>query len=158
MNRTAVIDYSGRTVDLLLLKTVLQPENKQVDPNVARTPMSVTGIEKLVQRYALLFLTEVGSVRNSIAEGTEFLQALGRGRIYDENTLSAQAELANKNVFRQITQEDADLDTADDERLSNSTIKELKLDRATATVFVTVRIESAAGESFTYTTPIRMGV
>lgn len=158
MNRESTIDYSGRTVDLLLLKTVLQPENKQVNPNVANQPMSVTGIEKLVQRYALLFLTELGSVMNSPNEGTEFLTSLSRGKIYDESSLSAAATLANKTVYRQIVSEDAALETRDDEALDDSSIQELKMDRATASVSVTVKITSVAGESFVYTAPIRMGV
>ena len=36
MNRPHKIDYSGRTVDLLLLKTVARPVSEAVvDPNVA---------------------------------------------------------------------------------------------------------------------------
>ena len=158
MNRESTIDYSGRTVDLLLLKTVLKHENKQVNPNITNQPMSVTGIEKLVQRYALLFLTELGSVMNSPNEGTEFLTSLSRGKIYDESSLSAAANLANKTVYRQIVSEDTAMETPDDEALDDSSIQDMKMDRATASVSVTVKITSVAGESFVYTTPIRMGV
>ena len=116
MNRPHKIDYSGRTVDLLLLKTVTRPVSETVvDPNVADVPMAVTGIEKLVQRYALLFLTQIGTVEGSPDEGSEFMRSLGRGMIYDESTLKAEAAKANSLVTRQIRREDAELETADDE-------------------------------------------
>ena len=55
------IDYAGRTVDLLLLKTVLAVPvvNKRVGidvSNVVDEPMIVAGVEKMAQRYALAFI------------------------------------------------------------------------------------------------------
>lgn len=82
---------------------------------------------------------------------------LGGGRVYDENTLLSAASLANKSTFRQIVAEDSSNDTPDDERLSASEIKEVSISRATATVSVTVQITSAAGDTYTYITPIATG-
>ena len=159
MNRPHKIDYSRRTVDLLLLKTVTRPVSETVvDPNVADVPMAVTGIEKLVQRYALLFLTQIGTVEGSPDEGSEFMRSLGRGMIYDESTLKAEAAKANSLVTRQIRREDAELETADDEALESATITDLKLDRFTKSVVVQVTIVTRAGSSYTYITPITIGV
>ena len=159
MNRPSKIDYAGRTIDLLLLKTVIRPVSETiVDPDVAHVPMATTGIEKLVQRYALLFLTKLGTVKNSPEEGSEFMQSLGRGMIYDENTLKAEAAKANSLVSRQIRKEDASIETADDEALDSATVTDLRLDRATQSVIVQVTIVTRAGESYTYITPITIGV
>lgn len=159
MNRPAKIDYSGRTVDLLLLKTVIRPVSETVVcPNVANVPRAATGIEKLVQRYALLFLTQIGTVELSPDEGSEFMRSLGKGMIYDENTLKAEAAKANSLVTRQIKREDANLETTDDEALESATITDLRLDRATQSVLVQVTIVTRAGESYTYITPITIGV
>lgn len=152
-------NYSGRTVDLLLLQFVDQPKSDvKVKPDVSKSPRMVTGIEKLVQRYALLFLTQVGSVKNCPNEGTEFMNRLGSGHIYDDNTLRSNAALANKTVFNLIRVEDKALDTADDEALLSSEITDLSMDRSTATVYVTVAITSVAGEKYVYTTPLSSGV
>lgn len=159
MNRPAKIDYAGRTVDLLLLKTVIRPVSETtVSPNADSTPMTVTGIEKLVQRYALLFLTQLGTVGQSPDEGSEFMKSLGRGMIYDENTLKAEAAKANAMVVRQIRREDTSLETADDEALDTASVTDLQLDRATRSVTVQVTVTTKAGDSYTYITPIAIGV
>ena len=70
------IDYSGRTVDLLLLKTVLAVPvvNKRVGldvSNVVDEPMIVAGVEKMAQRYALAFINAMvygGSERGLFTE------------------------------------------------------------------------------------------
>lgn len=158
MLRNAKIDYAGRTVDLLLLKTVIRPFDQRVAPVVTEVPMLVSGIEKLVQRYALLFLTELGSVMNSPDEGTEFLTYLSHGKIYDESSLKSSAARADNRASRQIKQEDSALETPDDEALASSEIMNVSFDRTRASVTVTVRITTLAGESYTYVTPISMGV
>lgn len=152
-------DYSNRTVDLLLLQFVHEPGDEQiVRPDVSKQPRIVAGIEKLVQRYALLFLTQVGTVKNKDNEGTRFLSLLGSGHIYDDNTLRSAAAAANDSVLRQIQSEDRTLDTPDDEALRRSEIYETAIDRASATVYVTVLITSVAGETYKYTTPLTTGV
>jgi len=152
------IDYSNRTVDLLLLQVVSEPvADAAVNVDISAVPRMVTGIEKLVQRYAQIFLTQIGTVKHRNSEGTEFMTLLGGGRVYDENTLLSAASLANKSTFRQIVAEDSSNDTPDDERLSASEIKEVSISRATAMVSVTVQITSAAGDTYTYITPIATG-
>ena len=159
MRRNSKIDYSGRTVDLLLLKSVIHPTSDIiVSTDVASSPMIVTGIEKLVQRYALLFLTQMGTVRNRQDEGSEFMTSLGRGVIYDENTLRAEAAKANSVVSRQIRLEDSDLDTPDDEALDSSTVTDIRLNRTERSVTVQVNIVTRSGDSYTYITPIAIGV
>lgn len=152
-------NYSGRTVDMLLLQFVAEPvSDVVVSPDVSRSPRLATGIEKLVQRFAQLFLTQIGSVMNRPSEGTAFMDTLGSGRIYNEGTLRAAAAAANKDVFNQIRTEDLLLDTPDDEMLAESTIKSLGMDRAKATVSVTFALTTAAGDKYVYTIPVATGV
>ena len=152
-------NYSGRTVDMLLLQFVAAPAaDVVVSPDVSRVPRITAGVEKLAQRFAQLFLTQVGSVMNRGSEGTEFMNALGSGRIYNESTLRAAAAAANKDVFNQIRTEDLRLGTPDDEMLVESTIKDLGLDRARATVSITFALTTAAGNEYVYTVPVATGV
>lgn len=152
-------NYSGRTVDMLLLQFVPEPAaDLPVKPDVSKYPRMTTGIEKLVQRFAQLFLTQVGSVMNMESEGTEFMNLLGTGHIYDESTLRAAAAAANKAVFSQIRTEDLGLSTPDDEMLVESTVKDISLDRARATVSVTFALTTASGDKYVYTVPVATGV
>lgn len=155
----ATTNYSGRTVDMLLLQFVDIPQaDVQVRPDVSRSPRMTTGIEKLVQRFAYLFLTQVGTVRNRNTEGTEFMSLLGSGHIYDENTLRSAAASAGKAVYNQIRTEDRSLDTPDDEALESATVTGLVLDRSKATVSVTFLIRTVSGDTYKYTIPVSTGV
>lgn len=151
--------YSDRTVDLLLLQTVYTPvTDKEVTPAVVTTPHIVTGIEKLVQRVALLFLTQQGSIKNSESEGSTFITNLAHGKITDDYTLQIEATAAVTSVASQIKQEDVQLKTPDDEALQDLTAVDLQLNRSTATVTVSLEIVSVAGEHYTYTVPLKTGV
>jgi hypothetical protein len=152
-------DYTGRTVDLLMLQFVAEPGSDIiVHPDVSKSPRIVTGIEKLAQRFALTFLTQIGTVNNSKTEGTDFMGLLGSGHIYDESTLRTAAAAANKSTFNQIRTEDKIHKTADDEAIYSSSVIETSVDRSTATVYVTIEIVSVAGEKYVYTTPLATGV
>lgn len=162
MNRryhSVTTDYTGRTVDMLLLQFVSALEaDILVRPDVSRDPRMTTGVEKLAQRYALLFLTQVGTVKNRESEGSNFLGLLGAGQIYDENTLRSAAAAANKTVSTQIKVADRNLGTADDEALDTADVTDTSVDRATASVSVTVAITTVAGERYVYTIPLATGV
>lgn len=156
---STTMDYTDRTVDLLLLQFVSAPKaDVLVRPDVSRDPRMVTGIEKLVQRYALLFLTQIGTVKNRESEGSDFMGLLGAGQIYDENTLRSVAAAANKTVSAQIKVADRNLGTADDEALDTAVVTDTSVDRATASVSVTVTITTMAGERYVYTIPLATGV
>ena len=150
--------YSGRTVDMLLLKTVDRPvASKKVSPDVSGNIMAVSGIEKLVQRFALLFLTINGSVGLS-SEGTDIVGDMANGMIYDEATLRASAVSSADEVSRQIKEADASEDTPDDEALDTADVIDLSIDRISSTAFVTVFITTLAGTSYTYVAPVSTGV
>ena len=152
-------DYTGRTVDLLLLKTVLTPSRDViVDANVPKSPHSVTGIEKLVQRYALLFLTQLGSIRNRPSEGTELMIKLRRGQLLDESSVRAEAALANRTVMKQIRSEDNSLDTPPDEALASSEVKDVTVDRTSSEITITVSLTTESGETYVYVTPLPKGI
>lgn len=151
--------YSNRTVDLLLLQLVPTPvADQKVTTSVANTPHITTGIEKLVQRYALLFLTELGSIQNRPLEGTEILTIMGQGRIYDESTLRSAAAAANKQVIRQIKGADQLDPPVADEALDTAEVTNLSLDRNTASVTIVINITSVAGETYTYVSPLKVGI
>ena len=157
------IDYAGRTVDLLLLKTVLDaPISKTrmgIDvSNVDGEPMIVTGIEKLVQRFANAFITAIGSTKFREDYGTNLIPQVDRGFVYNMSTLEAEAAEANMLARLQTRQGDEGEDTPDDELLVDSTITNLEFLREKATVRISVLLTTAAGTSFTYIIPVAVGV
>ena len=157
--RKANINYSGRTVDLLLLKTVERPLGRQkVALDVSEDPKMVTGIEKMVQRFALAFVESAGSVKFDDSFGTEMVSRVGSGRVHDMPSWTSVAAEANMRARNILRREDEGLDTPDDEAIESSEITDLYFDRRTATVGVTILLRSRAGETFVYTIPVSAGI
>lgn len=154
------VDYSGRTVDLLLLKTVLDVPvaNRRVDLDVSDDPMIVAGVEKMVQRYAILFITALGSSRFNDEHGTNIVPDVAKGLVYNMSSLEAAASEANMLAGRQMAMADEDEETPDDERLTSSEIIDLKFSREESRVKISVRLTTAAGSSYVYIIPVGVGV
>lgn len=162
------VDYAGRTVDLLLLKTILDVpvamKRMGIDvSNVSGEPMIVSGVEKMVQRFALTFITAMGSVKFRPDHGTRITPDVAQGRIYNMSSLRASAAEANMLARVQIRTDDeamaeAGEDTPDDERLVDSEVVDLEFSREKAKAMVSIRLTSAAGSSYTYIIPVAIGV
>lgn len=162
MSRSKV-DYAGRTVDLLLLKTVLDVPvmNKRVGidvSNVSGEPMIVTGVEKLVQRFAVAFINAIGSTKFRPNHGTNIVPQVSKGLVYDMSSLEVEAAEANLLAKTQTIEGDADEDTPDDEKLVDSEVTDLEFSRAEARIKISVRLTTAAGDSYTYIIPVPIGV
>lgn len=162
MSRSKV-DYAGRTVDLLLLKTVLDVPvmNKRVGidvSNVSGEPMIVTGVEKLVQRFAVAFINAMGSTKFRPNHGTNIVPQVSKGLVYDMSSLEVEAAEANLLAKTQTIEGDADEDTPDDEKLVDSEVTDLEFSRAEARIKISVRLTTAAGDSYTYIIPVPIGV
>lgn len=162
MSRSKV-DYAGRTVDLLLLKTVLDVPvmNKRVGidvSNVSGEPMIVTGVEKLVQRFAVAFINAMGSTKFRPNHGTNIVPQVSKGLVYDMSSLEVEAAEANLLAKTQTIEGDADEDTPDDEKLVDSEVTDLEFSRAEARIKISVRLTTSAGDSYTYIIPVPIGV
>ena len=157
------VDYSNRTVDLLLLKTILAVPvaNKRMGidvTNVSGEPMIVTGVEKMVQRFANIFITAIGSSKFRQSYGTKVVPDVAKGLVYNMATLEAMAAGANLSARLQVQAGDVNEDTPDDERLVNSEVVDLVFSREEAMVRISIKLTTAAGSSYTYIIPVAIGV
>lgn len=161
MDARQKIDYSGRTVDLLLLKTILKVPalGHRVRLDAGGDPMIVSGIEKMVQRYAVAFLNALGSTKFRSGHGTRLIPEVAAGRVYDMSALTSAAAAADLLAKTQIMESDAELpDTPDDERLTKSEIIDLEFDGSASRIRIEVELTSAAGDSYVYIIPVDVGV
>jgi hypothetical protein len=157
------VDYAGRTVDLLLLKTVLYVPvaNKRVEldvSNVVDEPMIVSGIEKMVQRFVIMFVNAAGSTKFREDHGTGLVPDVAKGLVYDMSTLEAEAAEANLIAGRQMILSVEGEDTPDDERFASSEVVGLDFSREKSTVMISIRLTTAAGRSYVYIIPVDIGV
>lgn len=148
-------DYSGRTVDLEFLQTV---QNPPASVQLAMTPAGegisrrVTGIQKLAQRYALLFLTHQGTVRFNASQGTNFVNAAIGGSIQNRTALLAYFSDADNSVHNQLIAE-TNADDPDDEVLESSELTDFDLSLGTGSLRLHVSLISRAGETYTFIIP-----
>jgi len=160
-NNRQKIDYSGRTVDLLLLKTVLNVPavNQRVSLDADGSPMVVTGIEKMVQRFAIAFINAMGSTKFCPGHGTRLVPRVSAGLVYDMATLEADASEANLLAWQQVSKADnMEDDTPDDERLVSSEVVGLEFSRSKSRIKISIKLVSAAGDSYVYIIPVDVGV
>jgi len=163
MRSNSEVNYSGRTVDLLLLKTILDVPvvNRRVGvdvSNVDGVPMIVTGVEKMVQRFVLAFINAIGSAKFRPEYGTEIVPNVSKGLVYNKSTLEVEAAEANLMARVQVMEGDEGEDTPDDERLVASEVVDLDFSRDKSKVMISIRLDTAAGKSYTYIIPVAVGV
>lgn len=158
MNTTT--DYTGRQVDIELLQTILRPANlvEVSVSNVSKTPKMVTGIQKLVQRYAMLLLTNLNQVHFAQDQGGDILRLLLEGYVQDKGQLQYAFAFANNLVMSMLNDDDLN-DTQygtapDDERIREATLLDSSVDKGTATAYFRIQITSQAGDDFTFVIPV----
>ena len=153
----------GRAFDLEALQTIdggnlsLTPLSLTLsDKNVSRR---ITGIQKLVQRYALLFLQFQGSVKFAPEQGTGFLNAAYAGAIQNGEHVSHQFLFANTAVIDQLRFDDSSLEFGgappDDERISAANLLDYSVDTRQARLFLRIQIINLLGDSTTLVLPTK---
>jgi hypothetical protein len=155
-------DHSGRQLDLELLDhvgdtTAFHP----VVADVHGSPRIVSGIEKAVQRYAKLFLTELGSCRADRGVGSHLLSEIGMGMVQSEADLDHLCSVADLSALTTMMREDADEafgQIPDDERVVATNLDEISLDRAGGRAHAKVTLTTAAGDDYVFLVPVAAGV
>jgi hypothetical protein len=156
----STIDYSKRQVDIELLQSVEKPtEMVRVILGLATTtPKIVTGIQKVAQRYALLFLSTVGEVRFAPNQGALILSQVGGGRIQNRGQLQVAFAASNSTVLNQMKSDDSQFETygeiPDDERILDAILLDFDIDFATSVVYLRVRLLTGAGTDIIYVVPV----
>ena len=153
VNKT--IDYTGRKLDISVFQSTF-------DLGVA-LPVTIAfgspskfcaGIQKLVQRYAILLMTDLGSQSFYPDSGVNFLGVLQSGvNPVDKIAVSQLFTLASYNVLSKLkTYQNANPTIPEDEQISNATLVNLVL--SGGTVSFDVKITSMAGDSANLLLPL----
>jgi len=148
--------YTGRTVDLLLLDGAIATKEAELTPALVQPGQSgalIAGISKLVQRFLLELLTEIGSLHYDPTRGTTFISQIRAGAVQTSQDLFmafSAAELSLRDSLR--LEENAETDPAD-ERYQSSELLSATLSGDLATV--SLRLTSLAGTSRTVLYPLR---
>jgi hypothetical protein len=151
-----VTDYSGRKVDISILRTP-QPTavgSHPVSLAFGKNAQLCAGVQKLVQRYAIILLSNIGSQTEYPNFGTRFLLTLQQG-LSPVDALRARQifSLANytaSNIIKnyQITA----TDLPQDEQLDSSSLIDIVLYAGSASF--SVQITTLAGDVIDFLIPL----
>ena len=174
MERGTTTSYAGRQVDLELLAPVESPGlvyvagkvqrlSGPVDPETGFGGRLLSGVEKVAQRYARLFLTAAGSVKSNPERGTNMLPLVMSGQVSNMSSLEHLCAVANATAVLIMRHDDADRSygsVPDDERLERASIVGVSLERSGGSPYaaVTVRLTTAAGEGCDFVVPVEAGL
>ena len=153
-------NYTGRQVDLEFLQEVRDPlphvevAMRLGNPRVSR---NVAGVQKVVQRYVLLFLTQVGSTRNHPAVGTRSISQLQTNAARGPAAVRQVFELANRKVLAAMRSDDVQFDVFGalpaDEIILAAELRSSSYNPHTSTLSLEVWITLQAGSVFSFVIP-----
>ena len=161
------VNYAGRQLDMELLQHIATPVNQRVNPSVDRGdsgigPSITTGMQKVVQRYAKLLLTDLGSVKFDKEVGGDLLTSIRKGEIQSNAYLAFVFNIASDNAVRKMKHDDGLTDIygeqPSDEKITEAILVDYAVMPEKATIHVHVRIVTEAGENYVYLVPVPIGI
>lgn len=165
------IDHDIEEVSSILEKELgRRPTNQEIrdyasshrDKYGSVGPKICSGMEKVVQRYAKLLLTDLGSVMFDQELGNDLISSIRLGKVYSTAWMTQLFNEANRNALNAMIMDDNDTDEfgtpPDDERIESAELVDLEIDQSSATVRIHVRISTVAGEEYEYVVPVASGV
>ena len=156
-------DTAGRALDLSVLFQIdsINTTPKRMSLTVAAddgTPYFITGLQKLVQRYVILFMTAQGSNEYAPAAGTVLIQQYLNSAVTRRAQIIHLFHLSNTQVIDQIRREDSSSAFGSspplDEQLASSQLVSFTIDTGTATVRLRVKLTSQSGDTAVFVLPV----
>jgi hypothetical protein len=145
-------NYTGRKKDINVLRspdaTVYGPQNVTV--GFGKRPQYCAGLQKLIQRYVIVLLTNIGSQPNFPEFGTDFLYSLhGRTAPVDNLKASQIFNLASYDAVTLLKAYQAERDDIpDDERIVSAALVDIALSVDSAAFDVQITTEAGTSTSF----------
>ena len=159
--RQYTTDYSNRQIDLEIMQTIVKPTSiTLLALSLTQYPIKVvTGMQKMAQRFAIVFLTQLGEVHFDQAFGTNFWYNLVHGSAQNTGQLQVAITLANTDAVS-IMQND-DISTVygtvpEDEQIASATLLNFTVDTSTGTLYLQTSLTNQAGDSYVYVLPLSL--
>jgi hypothetical protein len=158
----ASVNYTGRMVDLFIFQGAKLKGEQLILPGFdGDSGGKVTsGIQKLAQTWAILFLTELGSIQYDPEVGSSFVANFRMGLIRDESDVQTEFILAAAQVADQLAlvTQLATVPPPNDEILSSAVLSRFTVDSNTGTLALYVRLTSQAGTTHDILVPISVAI
>ncbi len=150
-------NYSNRQKDVNIFFGT-NPYTDVITPvkvEIGKISSFVAGIQKLIQRYAISLLTDIGSQTNFAEFGTDLLQNLSSGSLVGIADLRHKFNFANRkvvNVF--LAYQTANPSLPDDEKILSVTLQNVVLDKAKGMVSLVIALTAVSGDKTKFLLPL----
>lgn len=154
-------NYTGRLVDVSLLnfsqnQTVEELTSDTKSVSISFKPVSryCSGIQKLIQRYTVYLLTELGSQSEDPDFGTLFITQL-KNRQNNVSQIDVEhffnvANLKIMNAFKEYQKENVDI--PDDEILNSASLNSFEVNGDS--VYIKIQLVVLSGDNTTFLVPL----
>lgn len=152
----ATTNYTGRKKDISILQNPdgLKEGAQDVLPKFGKTPRFCSGVQKLIQKYAISLLTDINTQFNYPEFGTAFLSTLKAG--INPTDKIAAAQIFNTASYKAVAALKAhqvtDNTIPDDERIYSASLVNIALYSTYVSFDVAIRTE--AGETVEFVIPL----
>lgn len=157
---STVADYAGRTSDAAILRpryTATNGLSTISDLSMGQDGGAMcTGVQKVAQKWLVIFLTQRGSVRYRPLRGTDFPAAIVNGSIRTDADLVTAFSIAADQVAEQMAADALPTDPLDEQFVSATLVSASVPGNGTATL--SVKITTAAGAARTVVFPVGVGL
>lgn len=149
-------DYTGRKKDISIFQSpdALKLGAQDVSPKFGKTTKACAGVQKLIQRYAIMLLSSVNSQPNFKDFGTAFMPTLTAG-ISPTDKLAAAQIFASANyttVLALKAYQKKNQEIPLDERIAKAVLDSITLSGSYASF--NIKIYTEAGDNVTFLIPI----
>lgn len=113
------INYSGKKIDLHIMQGVKAPLTTDIAPSFGTISNYCTGVQKLIQRYMIMLLTELGTQETYPDFGSDFLTKLtSSSSVFNISDIQHIFAFANDKVSNEIIAYQIDNVLPEDEQLN----------------------------------------
>jgi hypothetical protein len=152
-----ISDYTGRKKDLSILQhpdaTLTGPQT--VKPAFGAPSRFCAGIQKLIQKYAIILLTNIESQPNYPEFGTRFIANLSTNNSIDRILARQIFAIANATAIRTLQNyQIKNKNIPSDERMDSATLRNIVVDPRIGSVSFDIAITSDAGETVDFLLPL----
>lgn len=153
----ATTDYTGRTVDLLVMQGLKESGQTLVNTTLGEADGGyvTTGVQKAVQFFTVWLLTEAGTVKADSLIGTRFLIKLRQSNLLESQLQSAFRESVETILDAQ--QEYVTATTPDDEVLVGASLISFTT-TSFGNIKLTVALTTRAGITRTVIMPVTVAI
>ena len=145
-------DYTGRKKDISILQypTAQVSEAQTVSIAFGKNTRFCAGVQKLIQKYTVILLTNIGSQESYPDFGTSFLYRLKAGISSVDNLLASQifrlASYITVNILKE--HQTADQTIPADERIASASLIAVSMYGGTAAFEISITTETGTDVSF----------